>query len=400
MHALADTTKLVDDGIITPEQAAQIEARARNVMTQLIVNVILAGGIFAATVGLISWLADALSVAVLGAALLALGSLILRRKSNSFAMFGQAATLIGAGLLVGGFGAEAFISYEQVAGPVTVIAGAAVAWPAAWILRRPTRHPFVVGAIVIMGGALHLSGCAYWISESHVTGWPKAAVLLYGAGLIAAAGMFVDVRFITALAIIPFAQMLDANTGYYHAVYAFYSGEPTLSILQMTALITVAVVTRDRWGDRIGRHTLILAIMAFVVANMCALVGSLWGDVVGETLWGPQTNGSEPYDYDTVQAAREAFKATAVVISEQIYAVLWALALIAVAAFAAHRNLRGLFNTAVTFGAIHAYTQMFESFATEPLAYVIAGLSAIPLAWGMWRLNAWLTLRTAAAARI
>ena len=61
--------------------------------------------------------------------------------------------------------------------------------------------------------------------------------------------------------------------------------------------------------------------------------------------------------------------------------------------WAAHGANRGLFNTAMTFAAIHAYTQLFESFGDEPLVYVIGGLSAIPLAWGMWRANAYFTAR-------
>lgn len=42
---------------------------------------------------------------------------------------------------------------------------------------------------------------------------------------------------------------------------------------------------------------------------------------------------------------------------------------------------------AMIFAGIRAYTQMFESFSDEPLAYVIGGLAAIPLAFGLWRLN-------------
>ncbi|MFT7059052.1 MAG: hypothetical protein ACJASV_001559, partial [Pseudorhodobacter sp.] len=34
------------------------------------------------------------------------------------------------------------------------------------------------------------------------------------------------------------------------------------------------------------------------------------------------------------------------------------------------------------------YTQAFEIFGDDPLAYVIGGLVAVPLAWGLWRLNA------------
>ena len=55
-----------------------------------------------------------------------------------------------------------------------------------------------------------------------------------------------------------------------------------------------------------------------------------------------------------------------------------------------------MFNTALTFAGIHAYTQLFETFGDEPLAYVIGGLAAIPLAWGLWRLDGWLSQRQTA----
>ena len=88
-----------------------------------------------------------------------------------------------------------------------------------------------------------------------------------------------------------------------------------------------------------------------------------------------------------------AFRATALVISENVYSVGWALALAAVVFVAAHRNMRGLFNAGVTFAGIHAYTQIFETLYDEPLAWVIGGFAAIPLAWGMWRLNLWFMAR-------
>jgi len=116
--------------------------------------------------------------------------------------------------------------------------------------------------------------------------------------------------------------------------------------------------------------------MAFIVANLCALVGSLWGDVVGQTIWGP---GYRRYDsgvtWQEWQALVDSFRETALIISEQFYAVLWAVILVAMMAWAAYGNRRGLFNTTLTFIGIHAYTQMFESFGDEPLAYVIGACS-------------------------
>ena len=70
--------------------------------------------------------------------------------------------------------------------------------------------------------------------------------------------------------------------------------------------------------------------------------------------------------------------------------MVWAALLAGMVLWAAIGNRRGLFNAAMTFAGIHAYTQMFETFHNEPLAYVVGGLAAIPLAFGLWRLNnAW-----------
>ena len=85
-------------------------------------------------------------------------------------------------------------------------------------------------------------------------------------------------------------------------------------------------------------------------------------------------------------------------ISEHVYSIVWAILLIAAAFWSANTNRRGIFNAAMTFGGIHAYTQAFETFYDEPLAYVIGGLAAIPLAWGLWRLNDQFEARNALAA--
>ena len=251
---------------------------------------------------------------------------------------------------------------------------------------------------MLMGIALHLGGVGVEMVDHQVTGLPRALLLFYAAALVAVAGWLTDVRLVTALAVVPFAQMLDTGTYYFHAAYVFYSPEPTLSLIQLGGLIALCLWAARRWPPRLGRHALIVMMLAFVVANLCALVGSLWGDVVGQTIWGPgRWSRSEYDDWEAYQAARDAFEAQALVISEHVFSVLWAVVLIALAVWAAHSGRRGLFNAAMTFGAIHAYTQAFESFADEPLAYVIGGLLAIPLAWGVWRLNGWFVSNRAPA---
>ncbi|MEM9578000.1 MAG: hypothetical protein AAF999_13415 [Pseudomonadota bacterium] len=397
MHTIADTKTLVAEGVISQAAARIIESRARSAMVALAINAVLCAGILFATFGLIFWLADALAVAVCGGVFLLAGGLTLNKGHALYSMFGNAAALIGAGMLISGFGIEMADKYEDIAGWVMALVGAGVALCMVLLQRtKSLATPFVTGAILLMAGALHLSGLGLWAEQLSLTGLPMVAFWLYAAMLIALAGWFVDVRLVSALAIVPFAQALDTSTFYFHAAYVFYSPEPTLSILQMSGLIAAMLWVARRGDERVARHARIHVMMAFIVANLCALVGSLWGDVVGETIFGPSRdllrNGA---DYTDWRDAVEVYRASALVIHEHVFSVLWALALVAITALAAHKNLRGLFNAAVTFAGIHAYTQVFETFYDEPLAYVVGGFVAIPLAWGMWRLNTWFLGRAA-----
>ncbi len=395
MHTLADTRQLLLDGVISHEQARIIETRAREAMVTLAINCLLCAGILAATLGTIFWLASAPAVAVFGTAMLLAGLAILARGGVMYRMFGNAAALIGAGMLIGGAGIELVDKYFSLSPWIMLPAGAIVAAIAGRALMQgglTTR--FVQGAIFLMGIALHLAGLGVLIEQWQIAGPAKLIIFGYTALLLAAGGWITDVRFVTALALIPFAQMLDTNTGYFHASYVFMSPEPTLSILQMAALIWAMVWLSDRSGERTARHARILAIMAFIVANLCALVGSLWGDVVGQTIWGQGYDWATEMTYEQYEAARIAFEAKTLVIPDWAYSILWALILVAIIAWAARGNRRALFNAGVTFAGIHAYTQMFESFGEEPLAYVIGGFAAIPLAWGMWRMNRWLADRS------
>lgn len=400
MHVVADTTSLVADGVINSEQAEILEQRSRQVMVGLAINTLLCLGILSATGGLIFWLKDALAVAICGAVAVAVGLAILGRGMERLRMFGNAATLIGAGMLVGGGTLELVDKYETIAGPTLALTGLVLWVTALQAFRRNLLGaPFVIGSIAVMGLAVHLFGLGFSIERWALAGLPVSAFYLYAAITMAFSGWLLDVRLVSALAVVPFAQMLDTGTFYMHAVYAFYSPEPTLSIVQMSLLVAACVWVMQTREERTARHARIIAVLAFVTANLCALVGSLWGDVVGETIWGPQRPEDWGSDaWDTYRAARDAFRETAMVIPEGAFSILWAIALIAIALWAAHRNMRGLFNTALVFGVIHAYTQLFESFGDEPLAYVIGGFVLIPVAWGMWQMDQALQKRSANSA--
>lgn len=396
MFVVADTEKLIADKIITSDQAQELKTRSRETMVSLTINMILCFGILSATGGLIFWLASPMSVAICGLLFLGSGLFIISKGKDLFRMFGNAAALIGAGMMIGGTAIELVDKYESIAGPIMLITGLLIAAITGYRYKsKLLTTRFVAGAIFLMGIALHLSGL-YWLAiENDLSGFLMSITHLYAALVVAVSGWFINVRIITALAIIPFAQALNTGTFYQHALYAFYSPEATLSILQMSVLIIAALWLAKHALERTARHARVMNIMAFIVANLCALVGSLWGDHIGQTIWGPGQRYSKSAfeNYDAWNAAIDTFKQNAWTISADIYAILWAIALLVTIAFAAHKNNRGLFNASMTFAGIHAYTQMFENFGDEPLAWVIGGLAAIPLAWGLWRLNTWFTKR-------
>lgn len=390
MAHVIQTDALMEEGIISAAQGAIIARRSRQVMVSLVINAVLCFGIIAAAAGFIGLLADALAVALVGGLFLGVGATILVKSGDVYRMFGTAAALIGAGMLAGGASVEILDKLGQGdGGGMLAVLGFVAALVTAFIQRKGVPNTgFLTASILLMTMAMHLGGIYAWAEAINASGVIVPLIHLYVTAALIFVGIFIDVRLITALAIVPFAQMLETGTFYWHAMYAFYSPESTLSILQLGIAMAVCVAIAGFLTDRVRRHTHMFGIMTFITANMCFLVGSLWGDVVGLTIWGPGYSG-RGYEggYAAFKEARDAYEATALIISEHVYSIVWAVLLIIAAAWAAHTNRRGIFNAAMTFGGIHAYTQMFETFYDEPGAYVIGGLAAIPMAWGLWRLN-------------
>ncbi len=259
-------------------------------------------------------------------------------------------------------------------------------------LRR--GEAFLLGAVLLMGAAMHLWGLGVLLHRADRSGslgpalpWAIALFWLHASAVLALSGWRTGLRAVTALAILPFAQLLATGAFYAGSAYVFVSEEPTLSILQMSALLAACLVLQRRAPPRIARHAAILAIMAFVTANLCALVGSLGGDVIGSSWTAPRladfqtaapgtaTREEINAAFDAFLEARQAFYETARRIPAGTYALAWAAALAALGIWSAATLRRGLFNTAVTFAAIHAYTQLMETLDAAPLAWLLAGLS-------------------------
>ena len=76
-----------------------------------------------------------------------------------------------------------------------------------------------------------------------------------------------------------------------------------------------------------------------------------------------------------------------VLISDTVFAVAWAIALLATAIWAWNNNRRWVLNTVATFAGIHFYTQWFENLGASPGPVLMAGLLALGFAVGLRQLN-------------
>jgi hypothetical protein len=389
MQWLVDIDAAVADGTLTVSVGGELKRRAREVMVGAAINCALFAGVLMVVGGAATWLEDRRALAALGVALAAAGTLMLLRGGPRVRLVANAAAIIGATLAIG---ASASLLFEWQTERVGI--GTALGLPTValgWTLRRlaPVALSVLGGWVLLLGAGVHVAGILTTESELGLE-W----LALHYAGAIAiACGIILDVRIVTAAAIVPLAVSLSSRTFYAHATYSVAIYEVTLTILQMSLFAALALAASLRFKERIARHARTLGQLALIWINMAFWIGSLWGDVVGFYLWGPRWEevtagiGDSGSEYDAWRTAVDAFEAQALAIPADAFAAVWALGILAVGAWGAVTGRRAVFNIAVTFGAIHFYTQYFERLETTPEAITMAGVIAILAAWALWALN-------------
>jgi hypothetical protein len=339
--------------------------------------------------GAVYWLKDRLTLAALGAALAVVGTAMLVRGGARMRLVANATAIIGATLAIGALASLLFEGRTE-----RTSLGIALGLPAVvlgWALRRlaPVSLSVLGGWILLLGAGVHAVGILTTESKLGLE-W----LALHYVGIVAiACGIFLDVRFVTATAIVPLAASLSSRTFYSHATYGVAIYEATLTILQMSLFAGLALAASLRFPERIARHTRTLGQLALIWVNMAFWVGSLWGDVVGAHLWGPRWEvvtaqaGDIRSKLSVWQAALGDFNAHALSIPADAFAAVWAVGIVGIGAWGAYTGRRAVLNIAVTFGAIHFYTQYFERLRATPQVVVIAGVIAILAAWGLWIFN-------------
>lgn len=142
--------------------------------------------------------------------------------------------------------------------------------------------------------------------------WPHLAWPLATA-LIAAGAIVYRNAFLAALAPLALGVTLGGGTAYWHASYAIFVNEPTISIALFGILAGAAFWLRYRVAAAFELPVAVFGRVSFVIANVAFWVGSLWGDYIRETWAGTG------YDWQAI----DAWEKTATYIPSGLFTALW-----------------------------------------------------------------------------
>lgn len=234
----------------------------------------------------------------------------------------------------------------------------------------------LIGLFALMAGlALLRSGWEQWRVLAHIC--ILVGALMAGAGVIielsgsllailavttifALAAVVARSTLLAVLATLMLSASIGARSGYFHASYFLVIQEPAATVVLFSALAIALYQLSKILSAEYQPLAIASARAAVFLVNVGFWVGSLWG---------------ERSDTDQI------------IISDSIFALFWALALLATAIWSWRRNRRWVLNTVATFGGIHFYTQWFEYLGASPETVLVAGLLALGLAVGLRNLN-------------
>jgi len=239
--------------------------------------------------------------------------------------------------------------------PITsIIIGLCILIAGLALFRSSLEQWKVLANICILVGALMTGGG--FVTEAQGS---LVSILLVTA-IFAVAGIVARSTLLTVLATLMLSASIGARTGYFHASYFLFIQEPTITVILFSVLAIGLYQLSKILSTDYERIAIASARTGVFLVNFGFWVGSLWGE---------HTDTRE------------------VIISSAVFAVLWALALLATAIWSWQRNRRWVLNTVATFGGIHFYTQWFEYLGASPGTLLFAGLLALGFAFGLRSAN-------------
>jgi iron complex transport system permease protein len=220
----------------------------------------------------------------------------------------------------------------------------------------------MLGVILLLIGSLTAGGGIIAFTDGRVGGLLIVTILYVTAALIGKSGL------LSALSALSLLATVGGMTDYEHAAYFLAIEQPLITIVLFGALSLGAYLLSRRIPIDYARLAIIFSRTSLFIVNLGFWIGSLWGDSPGVA----KTN----WDYSRT-----------VLIPDWVFAIAWAIALLAVGIWAAQMNKRWVVNLTATFGAIHFYTQWFERLGASPGTILIAGLVTIGIAVGIFKYN-------------
>lgn len=258
--------------------------------------------------------------------------------------------LMSVGVIAIALGILAFEPSAQAAivlGVVLVGAGLAVQH------YRPDQWG-ILGTATILVGTLAVAGGTLYLADGHVLAFLFVALLLLGLGAVARSGLLIG------LAPFALASVLGSSTGYWHASYMLVVREATITILVFAAVAWGVFYLSKRLPSAYERLALIFSRVSLIFVNFGFWIGSLWGDAPGES-WLRSAMYESPEGFFLQNPPEDLM-----FVPDYVFAVLWAIGLVAVGAWGVRQNRRFVVNVAAVFGGIHFYTQWFEYLSTTP----------------------------------
>jgi iron complex transport system permease protein len=265
--------------------------------------------------------------------------------------------LLGFGVIATAGGTLALL---QSAGG-SIVLGAGLIFGGITLGKQAPKVWGVLSSILLLVGALLAGGGILVQTHGQPAGFMAVTALLFVVGVLARSGLLVS------LATLALSPTIGAATAYTHATYSLVIEQPALTVIMFSLLSWGAYRMSLGMEPELQRLALISARTAMFLVNFGFWVGSLWGDSLGRgSRWDPSQPQALP---------------------GSLFAIAWAIALVATGMWAARENRRWVVNLVAVFGAIHFYTQYFERLGASPGTIFLGGVAAIGIALALVRYN-------------